>query len=50
MSPGELEQIMYSSLLHVYRNIPLGRETLMQSIHFCNNLLITGPAVAVKSA
>lgn len=40
---------MYSTLLHVYRNIPMGRETLMQSIYFCNNLLITGPSAAVKS-
>jgi nucleotide-binding universal stress UspA family protein len=29
---------MYSSLFHVYRNIPLGRETLMQSIYFCKLL------------
>jgi len=29
---------MYSSLLHVYRNIPLGRETLLQSIYFCKML------------
>jgi hypothetical protein len=29
---------MYSSLFHVYRNIPLGRETLMQSMYFCKLL------------
>ena len=29
---------MYSTLLHVYRNIPMGRETLMQSIYFCKLL------------
>ena len=26
------------NLLHVFRNTPLGRETLMQSIHFCRTL------------
>lgn len=25
-------------LLHIYRNTPLGRETLLQSIHFCKTL------------
>jgi len=29
---------MNPSLLHVYRNTPLGRETLMQSIYFCKTL------------
>ncbi len=29
---------MYSSLFHVYRNIPMGRETLMQSIYCCKLL------------
>jgi hypothetical protein len=26
------------NLLHVFRNTPLGRETLMQSVHFCKTL------------
>jgi hypothetical protein len=26
------------NLLHVFRNTPLGRETLMQSLHFCRTL------------
>jgi len=26
------------NLLHVFRNTPLGRETLMQSVHFCRTL------------
>jgi hypothetical protein len=29
---------MYANLLHVFRNTPLGRETLMQSIYFCQTL------------
>jgi hypothetical protein len=29
---------MRTNLLHVFRNNPLGRETLMQSIYFCNTL------------
>jgi hypothetical protein len=29
---------MHANLLHVYRNTPLGRETLMQSIYFCKTL------------
>jgi hypothetical protein len=29
---------MNPSMLHVYRNTPLGRETLMQSIYFCKTL------------
>ena len=29
---------MNPSLLHVFRNTPLGRETLMQSIYFCQTL------------
>jgi hypothetical protein len=29
---------MNPSLLHVFRNTPLGRETLMQSIYFCQSL------------
>ena len=31
---------MKCRLLHIYRNIPLGRETLLQSIHFCKTLNI----------
>ena len=33
---GEL--YMNHRLLHIYRNTPLGRETLLQSIHFCKTL------------
>ncbi len=29
---------MMTNLLHIYRNTPLGRETLMQSIYFCKTL------------
>lgn len=29
---------MRSNLIHVFRNTPLGRETLMQSIYFCRTL------------
>lgn len=29
---------MYANLFHVFRNTPLGRETLMQSIYFCRTL------------
>lgn len=29
---------MYTNLFHVFRNTPLGRETLMQSIYFCKTL------------
>ena len=29
---------MHTNLFHVFRNTPLGRETLMQSIYFCNLL------------
>ena len=29
---------MERRLLHVYRNTPLGRETLLQSLHFCKTL------------
>ncbi len=29
---------MNCRLLHIYRNTPLGRETLLQSIHFCKTL------------
>lgn len=29
---------MEKRLLHVYRNTPLGRETLLQSLYFCNTL------------
>ena len=29
---------MHANLFHVYRNTPLGRETLMQSIYFCKTL------------
>lgn len=29
---------MVESLLHVFRNTPLGRESLLQSLHFCNTL------------
>lgn len=29
---------MHTDLLHVFRNTPLGRETLMQSIYFCKTL------------
>ena len=31
---------MNCRLLHIYRNTPLGRETLLQSIHFCRTLNI----------
>lgn len=31
---------MNFSLLHIFRNTPLGRETLLQSIHFCKTLNI----------
>ena len=30
--------IMHANLFHVFRNTPLGRETLMQSIYFCRLL------------
>lgn len=29
---------MHANLLHVFRNTPLGRETLMQSLYFCSTL------------
>ncbi len=29
---------MHSNLLHVFRNTPLGRETLMQSLYFCRTV------------
>ncbi len=29
---------MESRLLHIFRNTPLGRETLLQSVYFCKNL------------
>jgi len=29
---------MHANLLHVFRNTPLGRETLMQSLYFCKTL------------
>jgi len=29
---------MYANLFHVFRNTPLGRETLMQSLYFCRSL------------
>lgn len=29
---------MFANLFHVFRNTPLGRETLMQSIYFCRTL------------
>ncbi|MGD8703750.1 MAG: universal stress protein [Desulfosarcina sp.] len=31
---------MYTNLFHVFRNTPLGRETLMQSIYFCKTLCL----------
>lgn len=34
----EKESDMRTNLLHVFRNNPLGRETLMQSIYFCKTL------------
>jgi hypothetical protein len=30
--------LMHANLFHVFRNTPLGRETLMQSIYFCKTL------------
>jgi hypothetical protein len=29
---------MVANLMHIYRNTPLGRETLMQSVYFCKTL------------
>jgi hypothetical protein len=29
---------MVANLIHIYRNTPLGRETLMQSVYFCKKL------------
>lgn len=29
---------MYSQLFHIFRNTPLGRETFLQSLHFCNQI------------
>jgi hypothetical protein len=34
----EVEVKMHTNLLHVFRNTPLGRETLMQSLYFCRTL------------
>jgi len=36
--PIEVTTIMYANLFHVFRNTPLGRESLMQSIYFCQLL------------
>jgi nucleotide-binding universal stress UspA family protein len=29
---------MYSQLFHIFRNTPLGRETMLQSLHFCRQI------------
>ncbi|MCP4108404.1 MAG: universal stress protein, partial [Desulfobacteraceae bacterium] len=29
---------MEPQLFHIFRNTPLGRETLLQSIYFCNKV------------
>jgi len=29
---------MYSQLFHIFRNTPLGRETFLQSLYFCNQI------------
>lgn len=39
---------MEARLLHIFRNTPLGRETLMQSIHFCKQMGVT-PVVYIPA-
>ena len=29
---------MYSQLFHIFRNTPLGRETMLQSLYFCRQI------------
>jgi hypothetical protein len=37
---------MYSQLFHIFRNTPLGRETMLQSLYFCRQIGAT-PAVYI---
>ena len=40
---------MEARLLHIFRNTPLGRETLLQSIYFCKQMAVT-PIVSAAAS